>query len=144
MLLGSDSARTLAGCQMKTPTWYAPYRGLAVYFGRRYPSWSGIIPTVKDWAAMPFSRGVQTASRSTVIIAYLALSGCASSQPVIQVERISVPVYLPVPSTLVAPVSAIFPSGVTYGQALGIQQAAIQTCNANLNAISTLKAPPKQ
>lgn len=84
---------------------------------------------------------IASVQASLLIIAYLALSGCASSQPVIQVERIYTKTYIPAPATLTVPVSAIFPHGVTYGQALGIQQAAIQTCNANLAAIASLKPP---
>lgn len=77
-----------------------------------------------------------------LIIASLALTGCASSAPVIQIERVYTKVYVPVPSTLVAPIAAVLPLGTTWGQGLGIEAAALQTCNANLGAIASLKPPP--
>lgn len=70
-----------------------------------------------------------------------SLVACSTHPPIVVPEKIEHKVYIPIPTTLVAPVSAIFPLGTTYGQGLGIQQAAIQTCNANLNAISGLKPP---
>lgn len=86
---------------------------------------------------------VRAACRSVgMLIIAGVLGGCASSAPVVVTEVVHQPTFIPVPSMLTAPVSAVLPQGVTWGQALGLQQAAIQTCNADLNAISTLKPPP--
>lgn len=70
------------------------------------------------------------------------LSACAQTQPIVVPEVIHTKTYIPVPVSLTAPISAVLPLGTTYGQGLGILNAAVQTCNANLSAIATLKPPP--
>lgn len=75
------------------------------------------------------------------LMACIFISGC-TSQPVTVVERVNVPTYIPIPSTLIAPVSVTFPLGVTYGEALGLQRQSLDTCNGQLKAIQGL-APPQ-
>ena len=71
----------------------------------------------------------------------IVLAAC-SQTPVVVTETIRVPTYLPVPTTLTAPVSVDL-TGATWGSAVGTLNAAVQTCNARLSAISQLK-PPSQ
>jgi len=74
-------------------------------------------------------------------MAILSLSACAS-QPITVPEIIHDKTYIPVPATLTQPVSIILPANVTWGQALGLYNEALQTCGARLAAISTLQPPP--
>ena len=69
------------------------------------------------------------------------LAGCASSQPIIQIERVSVPVFIPVPTTLTAPTKADLYPGITWGEAVITLHTAVETCNADKAAIATLKPP---
>lgn len=70
----------------------------------------------------------------------LALSGCAST-PVTVVEKIQVKTFVPVPATLTVPISVDL-TGATWGSAVGSLNAALQTCDARLDAIGKLKPPP--
>lgn len=74
------------------------------------------------------------------IIASLALSAC-STQPIVQIERINTPVYLPVPATLTAPVKVDLYPGITWGEAVGSLYSWLQSCNADKAAIGSLKPP---
>lgn len=77
---------------------------------------------------------------ASIIIAYLSLTACAQ-QPIIQVERINVPTYIPTPATLTATVKVDLTQGVTWGQAVGRLNEGLQSCNANLSAIAGLTPP---
>lgn len=78
----------------------------------------------------------------TIIIASLALSACAQT-PVTVIERVNIPTYIPTPGTLTAPVKVTLQPGVTWGEAVGSLYSGLQTCNAQLSSISTLKPPEK-
>ena len=86
------------------------------------------------------ARGVVRLKYS-LLPAILLLFGCASSQPVIQVERVNIPTFIPVASTLTQPTIVSFPPNVTWGKAIGTLNQAVQACNADKAAIATLVAP---
>lgn len=71
----------------------------------------------------------------------LALTGCASNAPIIQIERVNVPQYLPIPAELTRPCDLHLNAGTTYGEALGLYDAALKTCQAQIQAITDLKPP---
>lgn len=69
------------------------------------------------------------------------LTACASSQPIIQVERVNVPTYVPISSTLTAPVQVSLLPRTTYGEALGRLREGLISCDSQLQAIQGLTAP---
>lgn len=73
------------------------------------------------------------------LIIIAALSGC-SSAPVVVPEIIRMPTFIPYPATLVQPVKVDL-TGATWGSAVGSLHAGLETCNAQLQSISTLKPP---
>lgn len=87
------------------------------------------------------SDGTRTRNQALfVIIAALLLSAC-SQAPVVQIERINMPIYIPVPATLTAPISVDL-TNATWGSAVGSLNAAVQTCNGRLDSIHSLVPPP--
>lgn len=73
----------------------------------------------------------------------LALTGCASSPPVVTVERINVPTYLKIPDELTKDCAVQLPANVTWGEALGLYDAALKACQAQISGIQSLR-PPSQ
>lgn len=80
-----------------------------------------------------------------LIIAFI-LSACASPQPITRVVHITRHEYVPVPPSLLAPCpKADVSQIVTNGDLLDAflrDQAALDTCNGQLDAIKTLAPPP--
>ena len=70
----------------------------------------------------------------------LALSAC-SQAPIVHIQYVNVPTYIPIPATLTQPISVGL-TGATWGSAVGSLNAGLETCNSQLQAISTLKPSP--
>lgn len=75
------------------------------------------------------------------LIGGFLLTAC-STQPVVTVETVRVPTWIPAPVTLTTPVTVVITTQDTWGSAVGRLSSGLQACNANLQAIATLKAPP--
>lgn len=129
--------------------------GLGIGFAAATPiyPWKGyrvMTPSIRvrsrTLTLLPFlgapNRGLAV-RRFTICLFSIALTGCASSQPIVVPEKISVPTYIPTPGTLTAPVKVTLQPGVTWGEAVGSLYSGLQTCNAQLSSISTLKPPEK-
>lgn len=76
--------------------------------------------------------------------ACLLLSAC-SQAPIVHIQYVSVPQFLPIPATLTAPVKVDLYPNITYGEALGALYIGLETCNSDKAAIATLKpsTPPE-
>jgi hypothetical protein len=95
----------------------------------------GIEPTSLRW-----KRRVKPLNYLPAFVILASLSACQPSA--VRVQYISVPTYVPVPATLTAPVSvSLIPGKTTWGEALGLYNEAVQTCNARLGSIATLVPP---
>lgn len=119
------------GIEPSVPAWYAVQQPIPPRLERTQgvePCTYGLegrrIPT-NTWLALPL---------------ILALSGCSSQPTVGPPVYIKQTVYIPVPATLTQPIS-IDLTGATWGKAVGDLKAGLDTCNANLGAISGLKVP---
>lgn len=76
----------------------------------------------------------------TCILISLLLTAC-SSQPIVRVQYVPTKIYLAIPAELTFPVTVDL-TGMTYGEGLGSLRAALDRCDGQLAAISTLKPPP--
>lgn len=75
------------------------------------------------------------------VVFILALSACASTVPV--PEIIHTRTYIPAPATLTAPITVTLPPDATWGSGLADYAQGLRSCNAQLDAIRSLKPPPK-
>lgn len=70
----------------------------------------------------------------------ILVAGC-SQAPIVRIQYVQTPVYIPIPATLTQPISVDL-TGATWGSAVGSLNAGLETCNSQLQAISTLKPSP--
>lgn len=69
-----------------------------------------------------------------------AFSGCTTA-PIVRIQYVPTPVYIPIPATLTAPVEVNLLPGVTYGDALGSLREGLSRCEADKAAIRVLTPP---
>lgn len=86
-----------------------------------------------------YKNGAKVPGHAVLIIAALSLSACSS--PAVRVQYIETKTYIPIPATLTQPISVDL-TNATWGAGIGSLNAALQTCNARLDAIHTLVPPP--
>jgi len=70
----------------------------------------------------------------------LLLAGC-SQAPIVRIQYVQTPVYIPIPATLTQPVSVVLNPGTTYGEALGSLREGLSRCEADKAAIRVLTPP---
>ena len=70
----------------------------------------------------------------------VVISACGT-QPIIRVQYVNVPTYIPIPATLTAPAVVNLLPGVTYGDALGSLREGLTSCDGQLGAIRVLTPP---
>lgn len=80
-------------------------------------------------------------AKNTCLAAIPFLLSACTSAPVVTVERINVPTYIPIPTTLTAPVKVTLQPGITWGEAVGSLYSGLQSCNADKAVIGSLKPP---
>ena len=74
------------------------------------------------------------------LIGGLFLSAC-TSQPVVRVQYVNIPTYIPIPVTLTQPISVDL-TGDTWGKAVGDLKAGLEACEAQTQGIRGLTPPP--
>ena len=80
-------------------------------------------------------------SKITTLSILFFLTAC-SQAPIVHIQYVNVPQFLPIPATLTAPVKVGLNPGITYGEALGSLREGLTSCNSQLGAIGVL-TPPK-